>query len=182
MKKKLLLFFTIIVILFGFFNFVLINDDMKPEDFKNTEPVLQIEKYFEGNVKAWGLLQDRSGKIMRQFKADMSGKFENNILTLEEYFFWKDGENQKRVWKIEKIDEHNYIGTASDVVGKAKGVSYGSAFKFEYNLMVPFKGNNIKISFDDWIFKQDDKTAINRATMSKFGFKVGELTVVFQKN
>jgi len=182
MKKKLLLFFIIIVILFGFFNFVLINDDMKPEDFKNTEPVLQIEKYFEGNVKAWGLLQDRSGKIMRQFKADMSGKFENNILTLEEYFFWKDGENQKRVWKIEKINEHNYIGTASDVVGKAKGVSYGSAFKFEYNLMVPFKGNNIKISFDDWIFLQDDKTAINRATMSKFGFKVGELTVVFQKN
>ena len=182
MKKKLLLFFIIIVILFGFFNFVLINDDMKPEDFKNTEPVLQIEKYFEGNVKAWGLLQDRSGKIMRQFKADMSGKFENNILTLEEYFFWKDGENQKRVWKIEKIDEHNYIGTAPDVVGKAKGVSYGSAFKFEYNLMVPFKGKNIKISFDDWIFKQDDKTAINRATLSKFGFKVGELTVVFHKN
>ena len=182
MKKKLLLFFIIIVILFGFFNFVLINDDMKPEDFKNTEPVLQIEKYFEGNVKAWGLLQDRSGKIMRQFKADMSGKFENNILTLEEYFFWKDGENQKRVWKIEKIDEHNYIGTASDVVGTAKGMSYGSAFKFEYNLMVPFKGKNIKISFDDWIFKQDEKIAINRATLSKFGFKVGELTVVFQKN
>ena len=73
MKKKLLLFFIIIVILFGFFNFVVINDDMKPEDFKNTEPALQIEKYFEGNVKAWGLLQDRSGKIMRQFKADMSG-------------------------------------------------------------------------------------------------------------
>ena len=182
MKKKLLLFFIIIVILFGFFNFVVINDDMKPEDFKNTEPALQIEKYFEGNVKAWGLLQDRSGKIMRQFKADMSGKFENNILTLEEDFFWKDGENQKRVWKIEKIDEHNYIGTAPDVVGKAKGVSYGSAFKFEYNLMIPFKGKNIKISFDDWIFKQDDKIAINRATLSKFGFKVGELTVVFQKN
>ena len=160
----------------------LFNDDMKPEDFKNTEPVLKIEKYFEGNVKAWGVLQDRSGKVTRQFKADMLGKFENNILTLEEDFFWKDGENQKRVWKIEKIDEHNYLGTASDVVGKAKGVSYGSAFKFEYSLMVPFKGKNIKISFDDWIFKQDDKTAINRATLSKFGFKVGELTVVFHKN
>ena len=119
---------------------------------------------------------------MRQFKADMSGKFENNILTLEEDFFWKDGENQKRVWKIEKIDEHNYIGTAPDVVGTAKGMSYGSAFKFEYNLMVPFKGKNIKISFDDWIFKQDEKIAINRATLSKFGFKVGELTVVFHKN
>ena len=48
--------------------------------------------------------------------------------------------------------------------------------------MVPFKGKSIKIRFDDWIFKQDDKVAINRATLSKFGFKVGELTVFFRKN
>jgi len=155
---------------------------MKPEDFKGTEPTINIEKYFEGSVEAWGLLQDRKGKVTRQFKADMFGKFENNILTLEEEFFWTDGEEQKRVWKIKKIDEHNYIGTASDVVGEAKGFSYGSAFKFEYDLMIPIKGKNIKISFDDWIFKQDDKVAINRAKLSKFGFKVGELTVFFHKN
>jgi len=29
---------------------------------------------------------------------------------------------------------------------------------------------------------QDEKVAINRATMSKFGIKVAELTVFFQKN
>ena len=40
----------------------------------------------------------------------------------------------------------------------------------------------IKITFDDWIFMQDEKVAINRATMSKFGIKVAELTVFFQKN
>ena len=40
----------------------------------------------------------------------------------------------------------------------------------------------IKITFDDWIFKQDDRVAINRATMTKFGFKVAELTVVFVKD
>ncbi len=67
-------------------------------------------------------------------------------------------------------------------MGKAKGFSYGSAFKFEYDLMVPIKGKNIKISFDDWIFKQDEEVAINRATLTKFGFKVGELTVFFKKN
>ena len=182
MKKKLLIFLIILVISFSMYKTYLNNENMKPEDFKNTEPVIKIEKYFEGEVKAWGILQNRKGKITRQFKANMSGKFENNILILEEDFYWKDGEKQKRIWKIEKIDEHNYLGTAPDVIGKAKGVSYGSAFKFEYDLMVPFKGKNIKITFDDWIFKQNDKIAINRATLTKFGFKVGELTVVFQKN
>ena len=177
MKKKLLLFFLIFVIFFIFLN----KDDMKPEDFKNTEPVMRIESYFDGNVKAWGILQDRKGKVTRQFKANMFGKFEDNVLTLDEEFFWKDGEKQKRIWKIKKIDEHNYIGTAPDVVGEANGFSYGSAFKFEYDLLIPIKGKNIKIRFDDWIFKQDEEVAINRATLKKFGFKVGELTVFFQK-
>tara|TARA_B100000029_G_C17454779_1_gene916308 strand:- start:196 stop:744 length:549 start_codon:yes stop_codon:yes gene_type:complete len=182
MKKKLVIVLAILIICIlvfkGYFN----KGNMKPEDFKNTEPILKIEEYFEGEVKAWGILQDRKGKVTRQFEANMLGKFENNILTLEEDFYWKDGEIQKRIWKIEKMDEHNYLGSAPDVIGKAKGVSYGSAFKFEYDLLVPFKGKKIKISFDDWIFKQDDKTAINRATLKKFGFRVGELTVVFQKN
>ena len=180
--KKLLLILILLIIITALIKSNLFNDNMKPEDFKDTEPEIKIEKYFEGQVKAWGILQDRKGRVTRQFEANMLGKFENNILTLEEDFFWKDGETQRRVWKIKKIDEHNYIGTAPDVVGEAKGVSYGSAFKFEYNLMIPFKGKNIKIRFDDWIFKQDEKVAINRATLTKFGFKVGELTVFFEKN
>ena len=180
--KKILLILILLIIITALIKSNLFNDNMKPEDFKDTEPEIKIEKYFEGQVKAWGILQDRKGRVTRQFEANMIGKFENNILTLEENFFWKDGETQRRVWKIKKIDEHNYIGTAPDVVGEAKGVSYGSAFKFEYNLMIPFKGKNIKIRFDDWIFKQDEKVAINRATLTKFGFKVGELTVFFEKN
>ena len=155
---------------------------MKPTDFKDQKPRLIIEDYLSGNVKAWGLLQDRSGKVTRQFSADLNGKWDGKQLILDEKFNWTDGEIQTRQWQITKIDEHNYEGTAKDVVGKAKGYSYGPAFKFEYVLLVPLKGKEVKITFDDWIFKQDDRVAINRATMTKFGFKVAELTVMFVKN
>ncbi len=94
---------------------------------------------------------------------------------------WMDGW-ETRQWKINKIDEHNYEGTAGDVVGKAKGYSYGPAFKFEYVLLVPVKGKEMKITFDDWIFMQDERVAINRAKMTKFGIKVAELTVMFVKD
>ena len=103
-------------------------------------------------------------------------------MILDEVFDWTDGERQTRQWQIKKIDEHYYEGTASDVVGTAKGYSYGPAFKFEYVLLVPVKGKNIKITFDDWIFMQDERVAINRATMTKFGIKVAELTVMFVKD
>ena len=158
------------------------NSSMKPEDFKNKEPRLIIEDYLWGNVKAWGILQNRSGKVTRQFSADLTGKWDGKQLILDEKFNWSDGEVQNRQWIIKKIDQHNYEGTAGDVVGLAKGYSFGPAFKFEYVLLVPIKGKNIKIKFDDWIFKQDERIAINRATMTKFGIKVAELTVMFVKD
>ena len=171
--------------LFGIIFFILLTgcaNTMKPTDFKDQKPRLIIEEYLSGNVKAWGVLQNRSGKVTRQFSADLNGTWDGKQLILKEKFNWDDGEVQDREWTINKIDEHNYEGTAGDVVGKAKGYSYGSAFKFEYVLLVPVKGKEIKITFDDWIFKQDDRVAINRATMTKFGFKVAELTVVFVKD
>ena len=157
-------------------------NSMKPEDFKNKEPRLIIEEYLSGKVKAWGVLQNRSGKVTRQFSADLNGKWDGKKLILDEKFNWDDGEIQTRQWQITKIDENNYEGTAGDVVGKAKGYSYGPAFKFEYVLLVPVKGKEMKITFDDWIFKQDERVAINRATMTKFGIRVAELTVVFVKD
>jgi len=178
MKFKYLL----LIINFLFITSCSSNQSMKPEDFKDQKPRLIIEEYLSGNVKAWGILQNRSGKVTRQFSADLNGKWDGKQLILDEKFYWSDGENQTRQWKITKINEHNYVGTAGDVVGTAKGYSYGPVFKFEYVLLVPVKGREIKITFDDWIFLQDEKIAINRATMTKFGIKVAELTVFFQKN
>ena len=182
MKK--IINFKVILLIISLFLFTNCsnNSAMKPEDFKGKEPRLIIEEYLSGNVKAWGVLQNRSGKVTRQFSADLNGQWDGKQLTLDEKFNWDDGEIQNRQWQITKIDENNYEGSAGDVVGIAKGYSYGPAFKFEYVLLVPVKGKEMKITFDDWIFKQDDRVAINRATMTKFGIKVAELTVVFVKD
>ena len=81
---------------------------MKPEDFKDKQPRLIIEDFMSGNVKAWGILQNRSGKVTRQFSADLNGKWDGKQLILDEKFNWSDGEVQTRQWKINKIDNHNY--------------------------------------------------------------------------
>ena len=83
---------------------VLLNSckDMRPEDYVNTEPQIKIEEYFLGNVKAWGIFQDRSGKVKRQFTADMNGSFDGKNLILNENFNWNDGEKQVRKWTLKK--------------------------------------------------------------------------------
>ena len=73
---------------------------MKPEDFKDQKPRLIIEEYLSGNVKAWGILQNRSGKVTRQFSADLNGSWDGKKLILDEKFNWSDGEIQNRQWEI----------------------------------------------------------------------------------
>ena len=131
----------------------------------------QEDPTFASKIRSITLNYD-TGNTKREIEKQM------NVLN-KQYF---KGNFDKSSTYSNKIDEHNYEGTASDVVGKARGHSYGPAFKFEYVLLVPVKGKEMKITFDDWIFKQDEKVAINRATMTKFGIKVAELTVLFQKN
>ena len=106
-------------------------NNMKPTDFKDQKPRLIIEDFLSGKVKAWGILQNRSGKVKTVFY-EYDGTWDGKQLILDEKFTWSDGEIQTRKWKIDKIDEHNYEGVAADVVGTAKGYSYGPAFKFEY--------------------------------------------------
>ncbi len=55
---------------------------MKPTDFKDQKPRLIIENYLSGNVKAWGVLQNRSGKVTRQFKANLNGKWNGSQLII----------------------------------------------------------------------------------------------------
>ena len=76
---------------------------MKPENYVNTEPKIKIEEYFLGNVKAWGIFQDRSGKVKRQFTATMFGTIKEDNLILDEDFNWNDGEKQQRRWTIKKV-------------------------------------------------------------------------------
>lgn len=155
---------------------------MKIEDYKQFKPEFNLFEYFQGNTRGWGIFQDRGGNLKRQFVVDIKGTINTSgQLVLEEDFVWNDGEISKRVWTISRNSANNYTGTASDVVGEANGVSAGNALNWSYDLLLPVDGKTYKVSFDDWMFLQPDGVMLNRAKMSKFGFKLGEVFITFKK-
>jgi len=154
---------------------------MKPESFKGSEPRLVFDEFFSGKTKAFGILFGRSGEVKRQFTVDMLGSWEGDIFTLRENFVFSDGETMQRVWSVKKINENSYEGTASDVVGTAVGKQFGSAISWSYLLKVPVGSTTYDINFDDWMFLGPNGMLINRAVMKKFGFRVGELVLTFEK-
>jgi hypothetical protein len=154
---------------------------MNPEEYADTTPELHIEEYFNGKVRAWGIFQDRSGQLKRQFTVDIRGERQGDLLTLTEDFVYRDGEKSQRIWRIKKLGEHEYEGRADDVVGVARGRAYGQVLNWQYDLNLKVGDKHYQVHFDDWMFLHEDGVLVNRARMSKFGIRLGEVTLFFQK-
>ena len=155
--------------------------NMKAEDFAEREPKLVIEDYFLGRTKAWGIFQDRFGTLRRQFEVTIEGSIEGETLVLVEDFLYDDGEEEQRIWRIDRTGPHRYEGRADDVVGVAKGEAYGNALNWTYRFNLKVGDSTWEVTFDDWLFLQSDGVLINRAAVTKFGILLGEVTLFFQK-
>lgn len=151
------------------------------EDFAGSAPRFVIEQYFAGKTRAWGLFEDRFGKVRRQFTVDIEGRWDGRELILDERFVYKDGETDRRVWTILKTAEGRYEGRADDVVGIATGESNGNALNWRYTMMLKVGDGAWRVQFDDWMLQQDDEVMINRASVSKWGIEIGQVTLFFRK-
>jgi hypothetical protein len=149
--------------------------------YKNSKPQLDLKTYFTGPIKAWGLIQNRNGEVIRRFDVTMMGSWQGDVGTLEESFQYYDGETQKRVWTITKTGENSYQGKAADILDKATGQLEGSAMRWAYQMNLPVGDSTYRITFDDWMFLMNDGVLVNRSYLKKFGFTMAELTLFMQK-
>jgi len=149
--------------------------------YAKEKPALEMQQYFNGTVDAWGMFQNRKGEVVKRFNVVIQCSWQGDVGTLDEDFIYSDGTKQKRVWTLKKQPNGQYIGTADDVVGEAVGIVSGNALNWKYVLALPVDGKVYNVNFDDWMILMDDKVMLNRAVMSKFGFKLGEVTLSFRK-
>lgn len=150
-------------------------------------PAIDLFEFFDGEVKAWGIVQDRSGNLLQKFVVDIDGRIESNQqgrqLILDETFTYIQGEGvEQRVWTISPKDSPGaFSGAASDILGTASGQAYGNAFQFTYQMNLPVAGTEVTVNFDDWFWAMDDDTLFNRSTIKKFGVTFAEVTIFMQR-
>ena len=150
-------------------------------DYADQKPVLDLKTYFNGELEAHGLFTDRSGRVQRRFIVQMTGTWSGNQGTLDERFTYSDGKTERRVWRLTDEGSGRWSGRADDVVGEAVGRSAGNALNWRYTLKLPVDGTVYEVQFDDWMYLMDEKVMLNKAVMSKFGFRLGEVTLAFYK-
>jgi hypothetical protein len=154
---------------------------VSPEQYAAEKPVLDLRRYFDGTIDGWGMVQDRSGKVLRRFHVVIEAKWDGDTGTLDETFDWSDGKREKRVWVVRKLDAHRYTGTAGDVVGEAAGRAYGNALQWNYVLRLPEEQGGWEVDLDDWMFLVDEGTLLNRTEIRKFGIRFADITIAFRK-
>ena len=67
--------------------------------------------------------------------------------------------------------------------GRQASVVAGNALNWTYTFMLKTKeGKRYDIDFDDWMFLIDDQVMLNRAVMTFWGFRVGEVLISFRRS
>ena len=123
------------------------------QDYHEAQPKLDLAQYFNGKITGWGMVQDRSGKVLRRFTVHIDAH-----------------------WRGDR-----YEGTAGDVVGVAAGEAAGNALQWRYVLALPVDGKVWHVNMDDWMYLIDEQTLANRTRMSKFGVEVAEISIFFRR-
>lgn len=155
---------------------------MQLDDFKNTTPEFVPQSYFNGPLKAYGMVKDRNGKIMRTFKGHLVGSWDaNGVGTLDEHFVYNDGQKLHRTWTMKPTGSKTFIATAGDIVGNADMQACGNTVMIDYTMRIPYGTGTLDINVQDWLHLQEDGVILNHSKMKKFGIEVGELVITIIK-
>lgn len=153
----------------------------QPADYAAELPRLDLRRYFDGPLLAHGVFTDRAGRVQRRFTVRLQGRWDGDMGVLEEDFDYSDGQKQRRVWHLKALGQGRYEGRADDVVGVARGEAAGNALRWTYTLKLAVDGKVYEVDFEDWMYLIDGQVMLNKAQMSKFGWRLGEVTLSFRK-
>lgn len=146
-----------------------------------SERQLNLEEFFDGKTVAYGQFQDVLGNVPRRFEVDIDGTWDGKTLTLVEDFIYDDGATEQRIWTLTKTGDDTWTGTAPGVLGTASGTERGDTFNWKYKIDLPVKDGTMRVSFDDWMWLLTEDRLLNRAYVSRFGIRLGEVILIFEK-
>ena len=152
------------------------------DDYANNSPAFDPTVFFDGRLTAHGVVQNRGGKVIRYFNADILAYWRDGVGTLEEDFVFDDGEEQRRVWTLTPDGPGRDIGTAGDVVGEGPMTLAGNAAFLDYVLRIPYGDGTVDVRVDDRMYLVDENVLINESDMTKFGVRVGRLILTIVRH
>ena len=153
----------------------------KINQYANNTPKLDLQGFLNGKISGVGIVEDYSANITRRFDFFGVASWNGNNGQFNEKIIYSDGKEESRIWTITRLSESSYEATTPDVIGKATISVAGNAMNWKYMMNIKVDDSAYKINFDDWMYLMPNGELINRNYFKKFGFTVGELTLLMKK-
>ena len=154
-----------------------------PQDFNPVsapEP-FEITTFLLGRTRAWGVFEDRFGKLRRRFTVILHGHWKDDVFCLDETFKFDTGDVEVRKWLVRPSGDGRFVATCDDCVGELRGSTEPNVLRMRYKFRLDLGTTVLVVDFDDRIYRMGQHTAVNRATMRKYGVRLGELSLFFSK-
>ncbi len=145
-------------------------------------PAFTMEDFFSGRTVGKGAFTSAIAGVNRPLTVVTRGRWDGRTLTLREDFAFADGEKDVKTWRFTKTSPGIYEGTREDVIGKAVVRQVGNTVQLTYSADVRAKDGSVtRLDFADTIAPIDRRSVLNKATVSKFGVPIGDVTITFLK-
>ena len=155
---------------------------LAPADFRNETPRFEPDRFFEGPVHSWGVVESRSGQPKRRVRGTLRGERAGEELVVTQDLEFDDGQKQHSVWRIRRLDAHRYETVLNDAAGPSIGYASGNAFHWKYTLQAAPGGWFGRVQMEHWMYLMSDgETMINRVTITKLGIRLGQVTETFRR-
>ncbi len=136
--------------------------------------------FFTGHAHSWGVLEDRSGQPTEVVTTDCTGQTDaSGTLHMTQVLHVGQDAPQTRIWEMRRVAPGRYEATANDMVGTATGEAAGRAFHWQWTLALHPGNPFTNVTMDQWWYRMDDGSILNRTTVRKLGFIAAEVSEHF---
>ena len=133
----------------------------------NNSVKMDIKKFFNGDIEAFGITRNIDGKITGTNTAKISGKWEGNKGVVQYDFTYDDGSKDSRTWLITLNSDNTFSAIGHDVSSPAQGKQAGNSAQLFYSLSLLNKeGGKREVKFEDRMYLVDDKSMILISTFN----------------
>jgi hypothetical protein len=146
-------------------------------DLQPADPPLVLESFFEGTSQGDGVFVNSWTGSERRFRVRIAGTWDGTTLTLVEDFDYADGEKDRKTWRLTRSGPGSFSGTREDVIGDARAWTEGRVVRLEYAV----KLGGLAVDFSDVLALRADGTLVNRATVGKWGLRLGRVELRLSK-
>jgi hypothetical protein len=139
-------------------------------------------QFFTGHVTSWGVEENRAGAPTAIVTTDCNGTLDpSGQLRMVQVLHIGGAKPQTRIWEFTQTGANTFIATANDMSGSANGVVAGRVFHWRWILQT-HRGNPLaNVMMEQYMYRLDNGNVMIRTVASKLGFRLLEVSEVFQK-